>query len=102
MAGPFFVRCPGRPLRKRRGGETMPLSLPLPRSPMKHDLPPFAVLIDADNVRLDTITPILEEITRHARITVRRIYGDFTRQNLSAWKAKLAEEANVAQLQGID
>lgn len=60
---------------------------------MKHDLPPFAVLIDADNVRLDTITPILEEITRHARITVRRIYGDFTSQNLSGWKAKLAEHA---------
>ncbi|MBD5805093.1 NYN domain protein [Azoarcus sp. Aa7] len=60
---------------------------------MKHDLPSFAVLIDADNVRLDSISPILEEITRHARVTVRRVYGDFTSQNLAAWKVKLAEHA---------
>lgn len=60
---------------------------------MKSDLPSFAVLIDADNVRLDSISPILEEITRNARITVRRIYGDFTSQNLSIWKTKLAEHA---------
>ena len=60
---------------------------------MKNDLPSFAVLIDADNVRLDSIAPILEEITRNARITVRRIYGDFTSQNLSVWKNKLAEHA---------
>lgn len=60
---------------------------------MKSDLPSFAVLIDADNVRLDSISPILEEITRNARITVRRIYGDFTSQNLAVWKTKLAEHA---------
>jgi len=60
---------------------------------MKFDLPSFALLIDADNVRQDSISLILEEITRHARVTVRRIYGDFTSQNLSCWKAKLAEHA---------
>jgi uncharacterized LabA/DUF88 family protein len=60
---------------------------------MKHDLPSFAVLIDADNVRLDSISSILEEVTRHARVTVRRIYGDFTSQNLAGWKVKLADHA---------
>lgn len=60
---------------------------------MKHDLPSFAVLIDADNVRLDSISSILEEVTRHARVTVRRIYGDFTSQNLAGWKTKLADHA---------
>jgi hypothetical protein len=60
---------------------------------MKHDLPSFAVLIDADNVQSDSISAIIEEITRNARITVRRIYGDFTSQNLAAWKTKLAEHA---------
>lgn len=60
---------------------------------MKHELPSFAVLIDADNVRLDSISPVLEEITRHARVTVRRIYGDFTSQNLAGWKLKLSEHA---------
>ncbi|AYH43697.1 NYN domain-containing protein [Azoarcus sp. DN11] len=60
---------------------------------MKYELPSFAVLIDADNVSQEFIAPILEEITRHARITVRRIYGDFTTSNLAAWKTKLAEHA---------
>lgn len=60
---------------------------------MKHDLPSFAVLIDADNVRQETISPILEEITRHAWITVRRIYGDFTSQSLAGWKNTLAQHA---------
>lgn len=60
---------------------------------MKHDLPSFALLIDADNVRQESISPILEEITRHARLTVRRIYGDFTTSNLAGWKIKLAEHA---------
>ncbi len=60
---------------------------------MKHDLPAFALLIDADNVRTESVGPILEEITRHARVTVRRIYGDFTTPNLAGWKVKLAENA---------
>lgn len=60
---------------------------------MEHDLPPFALLIDADNVRQDGLAPILEEITRHARVTVRRIYGDFTTPHLAGWKLKLADHA---------
>lgn len=60
---------------------------------MKHDFPAFALLIDADNVRQESISPILEEITRNARVTVRRIYGDFTTPNLGGWKVKLAEHA---------
>lgn len=64
-------------------------SLPI----VKHDFPAFAVLIDADNVRQESIGPIIEEITRHARITVRRIYGDFTTPHLAGWKLKLAEHA---------
>lgn len=60
---------------------------------MKHDLPAFALLIDADNVRTESVGLILEEITRHARVTVRRIYGDFTTPNLAGWKVKLAENA---------
>ena len=60
---------------------------------MRHDLPAFALLIDADNVRTESISPIFAEITRHARVTVRRIYGDFTTPNLAGWKVKLAENA---------
>jgi len=57
---------------------------------MKNDLPVFALLIDADNVSKDAIAPIIEEITRHARIAVRRVYGDFTTPNLAGWRETLA------------
>ncbi len=57
---------------------------------MKHDLPVFALLIDADNVSKEAIAPIIEEITRHARIAVRRVYGDFTTSNLAGWRETLA------------
>lgn len=59
-------------------------------SPMKHDLPNFALLIDADNDTPDIIAPIIEEITRDARLSVRRIYGDFTSPNLAKWREALA------------
>lgn len=57
---------------------------------MKHDLPAFALLIDADNDTPDIIAPIIEEITRHARISVRRVYGDFTTSHLAGWRETLA------------
>jgi hypothetical protein len=60
---------------------------------MKHELQSLAVLIDADNVRLDTLTPILDAIARLGRVTVRRIYGDFTTPHLAGWRLKLSEHA---------
>lgn len=57
---------------------------------MKHDLPNFALLIDADNDTPDIIAPIIEEITRDARLSVRRVYGDFTSPNLAKWREILA------------
>jgi len=57
---------------------------------MKHDLPVFALLIDADNVGKETIAPIIEEVTREARIAIRRIYGDFTTPQLASWRETLA------------
>jgi len=57
---------------------------------MKHDLPSFALLIDADNVSKEAIAPVIEEITRHGRLTVKRVYGDFTTPNLGGWRETLA------------
>lgn len=57
---------------------------------MKHDLPNFALLIDADNDTPDIIAPIIGEITRVARLSVRRVYGDFTTPQLAKWRESLA------------
>lgn len=47
----------------------------------------FAVLVDAENAQSSCLEDILEEIVSHGgNPTVRRIYGDFTKENLSPWK----------------
>jgi uncharacterized LabA/DUF88 family protein len=49
----------------------------------------LAVLIDADNVTANLIEPLLEEIANYGTANVKRIYGDWTKPNLSNWKEKL-------------
>lgn len=53
----------------------------------------LAVLIDADNVPYSNIKGIMEEIARYGTPTFKRIYGDWTKPNLSGWKAILLENA---------
>jgi uncharacterized LabA/DUF88 family protein len=53
----------------------------------------IAVLIDADNVPSANIKAMLEEIAKYGTPTVKRIYGDWTRPNLSGWKNMLLENA---------
>lgn len=49
----------------------------------------LAVLIDADNARADHIEPLLVEVAKHGRASVRRAYGDWTSNQLNSWKAQL-------------
>lgn len=53
----------------------------------------LAVLIDAENVPYSNVTGMLEEITRYGTPTVKRIYGDWTTQNMSGWKSVLVPNA---------
>lgn len=46
----------------------------------------IAVLIDADNVSEKYIKPILDEVSNHGIPTYKRIYGDWTKPQLGAWK----------------
>ncbi|ACL20678.1 hypothetical protein DesLBE_0700 [Desulfitobacterium sp. LBE] len=46
----------------------------------------IAVLIDADNVSEKYIKPILDEVSNHGIPTYKRIYGDWTKPQLSSWK----------------
>ncbi|MCD7775414.1 MAG: NYN domain-containing protein, partial [Clostridiales bacterium] len=58
----------------------------------------FAVLIDADNIPYSYIRGILSEIARYGTPTIKRIYGDWTRPDLSGWKRVLLEYA-IAPIQ---
>jgi len=53
----------------------------------------LAVLIDADNASASLATKLLEEIARYGTPTIKRAYGDWTTQQLAAWKAELLRHA---------
>lgn len=49
----------------------------------------IAVLIDADNVSDKYIKYIFDEISNHGTPTYKRIYGDWTKPQMAAWKTVL-------------
>lgn len=57
--------------------------------------PKLAVLIDADNTFkvIDLIDELFEEISKFGDASVRRIYGDWTQNQLSRWKEILPKHA---------
>jgi uncharacterized LabA/DUF88 family protein len=53
----------------------------------------LAVLIDADNIAARHVKRMLEEIARYGTPTFKRIYGDWTKPTVGAWKSVLLENA---------
>ena len=53
----------------------------------------LAVLIDGDNIPSASIKEMMEEIAKYGNPTIKRIYGDWTKPNLSKWKNLLLENA---------
>ncbi|MCW3493877.1 NYN domain-containing protein [Microbacterium sp. SSM24] len=51
----------------------------------------LAVLIDADNVPPSSVGAVLTEVARFGTASVKRVYGDWTQQRLSSWKASASE-----------
>lgn len=53
----------------------------------------IAVLIDADNAQHSKIKAILDEISAHGHIVIKRAYGDWSSEYLKNWKQSLNELA---------
>ena len=53
----------------------------------------LAVLIDADNASASVVKELLEEVAKFGTATVKRVYGDWTTQNLVGWKEHLHRHA---------
>ncbi len=53
----------------------------------------LAVLIDGDNIPSANVKEMIEEIAKYGNPTIKSIYGDWTRPNLSKWKNVLLEHA---------
>ncbi|QNM86580.1 NYN domain-containing protein [Polaribacter pectinis] len=47
----------------------------------------IAVLIDGDNAQPKLLKEILEEVSKYGKATIRRIYGDWTSQQMNSWKS---------------
>ncbi len=52
-----------------------------------------AVLIDADNAQLSKLSAILDEISAHGHVLIKRAYGDWSIEALKNWKTPLNELA---------
>lgn len=55
----------------------------------------IAVLIDADNVAEKYLTLINNEVSRYGTPTIKRIYGDWTKPQLSKWKGALLSNSII-------
>lgn len=53
----------------------------------------LAVLIDGDNIPSAFVKEMIEEIAKYGNPTIKRIYGDWTKPNLTKWKNLLLENA---------
>ena len=52
-----------------------------------------AMLIDGDNAQASLIKEMLAEASKYGRVTVRKIYGDWTSPQMNGWKKTLQEGA---------
>lgn len=60
---------------------------------MDHQTKKLAVLIDADNSSVNSISPILEEIAKYGIASVKRVYGDWSKDVLNKWRDILLPNA---------
>ena len=53
----------------------------------------LAILIDADNAQASVIEGLLAEVAKFGLASVKRIYGDFTSQQMTQWKKVLLKHS---------
>lgn len=56
---------------------------------MKDNLDHIALLIDADNTQLSKLEGVIQEISKHGRIVVKRAYANWKKDNLKNWESEL-------------
>lgn len=53
----------------------------------------IALLVDGDNASARLLTLVLEEASKYGKVTIRRVYGDWTTPHMNNWKSSLNELA---------
>ncbi|HRA90933.1 MAG TPA: nuclease, partial [Acinetobacter sp.] len=52
---------------------------------MENNSKKLAVLIDADNASIASVSVVLEEVAKYGIASVKRIYGDWSNPALKGW-----------------
>lgn len=60
---------------------------------MENKTEKIALLIDGDNAQSKRLDLILEEASKYGKVTIRRVYGDWTTPQMNSWKSILNEMA---------
>ncbi|BAP35418.1 NYN domain-containing protein [Acinetobacter guillouiae] len=60
---------------------------------MENTVKKFAVLIDADNSSVNSISSVLEEVAKYGIASVKRVYGDWSSDSLKKWREVLLPHA---------
>src|SRR3954464_7315329 len=53
----------------------------------------IALLIDGDNASAKLLSQVLAEASKYGKVTIRRVYGDWTTPHMNNWKHSLNELA---------
>lgn len=53
----------------------------------------YALLIDSDNISSKYVKNIIDELTKYGVVTIKRIYGDWTRTETNSWKEILLQHS---------
>lgn len=53
----------------------------------------YALLIDSDNISAKYVKNIIDELTKYGIVTIKRIYGDWTRTETNSWKEILLKHS---------
>ena len=53
----------------------------------------IALLVDGDNAQSKLLELVLEEASKYGKVTIRRVYGDWTTPHMNNWKSLLNEMA---------
>ncbi|MBA2561402.1 MAG: NYN domain-containing protein [Chitinophagaceae bacterium] len=60
---------------------------------MENKMNKIALLVDGDNSQPKLLSLVLEEASKYGKVTVRRVYGDWTTPHMNSWKSQLNEMA---------
>lgn len=56
---------------------------------MENNSKKIAILVDGDNAQARLLEHTLEEVSKYGKVTIRRIYGDWTIPQMNSWKELL-------------